>query len=148
VLLVSGEVLYHDQLHQVIERAGGLVVGEDSEWGSRLAGDDIEDISMEALCGAYWNGATGPEVQPFEARHAWLVDMLERHRPEFVVAWVPPDDTRFGWDYPRLAATVGSAGATPVLLRADILDGAGFDAAVGELSPRFVAAASSGVSSR
>jgi benzoyl-CoA reductase/2-hydroxyglutaryl-CoA dehydratase subunit BcrC/BadD/HgdB len=148
VVLVSGEALYHDRLHWVIESAGGLVVGEDSEWGSRLAGDDVGEASLEALCDAYWSCATGPEVQPFEARHAWLGEVLQRHRPDFVVAWVPPDDTRFGWDYPRLAAAATSAGATPVLVRADILDGAAFDAAVGELSPTFKAAGPSGVSSR
>ncbi len=133
-LLVSGEPLYHDRLHRAVEAAGALVLGEDSEWGSRLAGGDVAEGSYGALLERYWTDATGDELRPFPARIAWLMEAVTMYRPDVVLLWIPPSDTSFGWDVPRLAGQVRAAGAHPVLFRGDVLSGVGLDAAVSELS--------------
>lgn len=133
VVLLPGESLFHDRLHQAVEAAGALVVAEDSEWGSRVAGRDVpEDGGTAGLLGTYWGDATGPELRPFEARVGWLLATLAEYRPDIVVIWLPPTDVRFGWDYPRLVEHVRGAGAQPVLLRSDVLSEAGTDSAVAE----------------
>lgn len=133
-VLLPGEPLFHDRLHQAVEAAGAVVVAEDSEWGSRLAGRDVpEDSGMAGLLGKYWDDATGPELRPFEARADWLLATLDEYRPDMVVLWLPPTDVRFGWDCPRLTEHIRGAGALPVLLRSDVLSEEGFAGASAEL---------------
>lgn len=134
VLLATGEPLYHDLLHRAVEATGAIVVAEDSEWGSRLAGDDVQEASHAALRDKYWADATGPELRPFEARAAWLLGAVEQYRPQIVVIWIPPSDVLFGWDYPRLAEHIRAAGVQPVLLRTDVLNDTDLEATITELS--------------
>jgi hypothetical protein len=132
-VLLAGEPLFHDQLHRAVEAAGAVVVAEDSEWGSRLAGRDVpEGGGTAGLLDKYWDDATGPELRPFEARVGWLLDTLDEYRPDIVVLWLPPTDVRFGWDYPRLVEHIRDKGAQPVLLRSDVLSEAGIHEAVTE----------------
>lgn len=134
-VLLPGEALYHDHLHRAVAAAGALVVAEDSEWGSRVAGHDVpQDGGMAGLLGKYWSDATGSELRPFEARLRWLAATLDEYRPDVVVLWLPPTDVRFGWDYPRLVDHIRTVGTHPVLLRSDVLSAAGFNEAVAELS--------------
>jgi benzoyl-CoA reductase/2-hydroxyglutaryl-CoA dehydratase subunit BcrC/BadD/HgdB len=137
VLVASGESLYHDRLHRAVEATGARVLGEDSEWGSRVAGADIADASDSALVDKYWADATGSELRPFPARAAWLIEAVGEYHPDVVVLWVPPGDTTFGWDIPRLIGRVRAAGAEPVLFRGDVLSDTSFDAAASELDRVF-----------
>jgi 2-hydroxyglutaryl-CoA dehydratase, D-component len=141
VLLASGESLYHDRLHRAVEATGARVLGEDSEWGSRVAGTGIADTSYGALIDKYWADATGSELRPFSARAAWLTEAVAEYRPDVVVLWVPPGDTIFGWDVPRLIRHVQSAGAQPVVFRADVLSGTGVESAAAELGRAFAGTA-------
>lgn len=128
----AAETLYHDQLHTAVESAGAVVVDEDSEWGSRLAGSDVDPDTdpAEALLAKYWADGTGRELRPFDARSAFLRSVVENDAPDLVVVHVPPSDTRFGWDVPAMVRLCDAAGVPVALPRSDVLTDHGHAEAV------------------
>ncbi|MHA6623519.1 2-hydroxyacyl-CoA dehydratase [Pseudonocardia sp. DLS-67] len=127
----AAETLYHDRLHTAVESAGAVVVDEDSEWGSRLAGSDVDPDAepAAALLAKYWADATGRELRPFDARSAFLRSVLATDAPDVVVVHVPPSDTRFGWDVPAMVRLCDAAGVPVALARSDVLTDDGHDEA-------------------
>lgn len=125
-LLLSSEPMYTDWLHAAVEAAGVIVTAEDSEWGTRLAGGDVDSGTdpLEALLQKYWFDARGPELRPFEARASWLRSALAEYRPDVVVVHVPPNDHYYGWDYPAQLPLIQDAGARAVLVQSAALHSA------------------------
>ncbi|GAA0935931.1 2-hydroxyacyl-CoA dehydratase family protein [Pseudonocardia zijingensis] len=124
IALFAAETLYHDRLHTAVESAGTVVVDEDSEWGSRLAGSDVDPGTdpAAALLAKYWADATGRELRPFDARSAFLRSVVDdAAAPDLVVVHVPPSDTRFGWDVPAMVRMCDAAGVPVAIVRSDVL---------------------------
>lgn len=127
LLVVPAEPLYRPALHETLEAAGGLVVGEDDWWGARAAGRDIPEGEppLEAIFEKYFADMPTLAVSPRAPREAWLREQVERGDLDGIVFYVPPSDHLFGWYYPGLKAYLDERGVPSLLLRQDILDDGG-----------------------
>lgn len=102
-LLITGSSLNHRGLHRALEKHGAVVVAEDDWWGSRSAGEDIEDGSedlLKAIFEKYYLDAPSPRVFPLEIADAWL-QRESTDGIDGVIFYLPPEDCIAGWDYPR-----------------------------------------------
>lgn len=120
VLLIAGVALSNLRLHQAIEQAGAVVVAEDDPWGSRAGGRliaDAPDGMLESIFDKYFVDVPSPHLGPASARDEWLVQELERHRPDALIVFIPRSDHWFGWDYPRLRSLAAASGVPTLLMR-------------------------------
>lgn len=121
LLLLASQIEEDGALHRAIEAAGVIVVAEDSEWGARSAqpdlvlGDDPYDAMLDDLLA----GASGPDVSPRAARLGWAEAALHRDDIAGVIFAIPPQDTKFGWDYPSLRDHAAAIGLPAMLIRDD-----------------------------
>jgi benzoyl-CoA reductase/2-hydroxyglutaryl-CoA dehydratase subunit BcrC/BadD/HgdB len=122
VLLVSSESLNHLTVHQAVESAGAIVVGEDDAWGCRSAEGDIDSTAQpeDALLDKYFLYTASPQTSPREARLAWFLERTQRHDLEAVLFYIPPSDRSLGWDYPSLKAHLEKVGLPSQLLSLDL----------------------------
>jgi hypothetical protein len=100
-VMLAGAPVDGPQLHAAIEAHGAVVVTEPGPWGSDAAGEDIVVGAdpFAAIAERYRRQAIGPRtpLATLRQRMQSLIDDVDA-----VVVVVPPDDTAFGWDYPRL----------------------------------------------
>lgn len=123
LLLVPAVPLYHDRLHQLVESAGALVVGEDDEWGANWAGAAIDPTQppATALFSHYYDHAWSQRM-PRAQRERWYTEQVQAGAADGVVFYLPPSDQFFGWRYPALKTLAEGAGLRTLLIREDALD--------------------------
>lgn len=121
LLVVTAEPLPHLHLHEALERAGAFVAAEDDWWGSRAPGENapLASSPTDAILQKYWLDTPTPGVYPPEAREAWFEAQSRRADIDGVVFYIPPSDLQFGWDYPRLAASLAARNTPSLLIRQD-----------------------------
>jgi benzoyl-CoA reductase/2-hydroxyglutaryl-CoA dehydratase subunit BcrC/BadD/HgdB len=131
VLLVSSEPLNHLTVHQALESAGAIVVGEDDAWGCRSAEGDIASTAPpeDALLDKYFLHTASPQTSPRDARLAWFLERTRRQDLEAVVFYIPPSDRSLGWDYPSLKTHLAEVGLPSHLLSLDLTQPEARDAA-------------------
>lgn len=117
-ILLAGAPTDTPTLHAAVESHGAVVVSELSPWSLGPAGPDIVcgDDPTAALADAYRAGAIGPRT-PVEALSRLVESSLDE--VDAVVFSMPPDDTVFGWDYPRLREVLSARQLPHVCLRLD-----------------------------
>jgi len=100
-VMLAGAPVDGPQLHAAIEAHGAVVVAEPGPWGSEAAGEDIVAGAdpFAAIADRCRRQAIGPRT-PLAAVRQRMQPLMED--VDAVVVVVPPDDTAFGWDYPRL----------------------------------------------
>jgi benzoyl-CoA reductase/2-hydroxyglutaryl-CoA dehydratase subunit BcrC/BadD/HgdB len=120
-LMITGASLNHRSLHRVLEQHGAVVVAEDDWWGSRSAGDDIVNGSVDpekAIFEKYYLDTPSLRLFPFDISDAWFrqasVDGIDG-----VVFYLPPDDCVAGWDYPRRRRYLDEKRIPHLLVRED-----------------------------
>jgi len=118
VLLIASEPQVGLYLHETIEHAGLLIVGEDDVMGARAAGADIvvDADPLRRIFEKYYLDVPSPRIFPAAHRDGWLTAELEHGGVDGVVFFVPPGDLYFGWDYPRLEQLVRRYGLPSLLL--------------------------------
>lgn len=127
VLLLAAHELDSPFIHEAIETAGALVVAEDSWWGSRAAGSQLEENCDHATAvdRRLRRDVSGVIVSPRSAREQWVNERMAQKDIDTVVFYIPRSDLVFGWDYPKLKARAESLGLRTLLLteRLDTEDG-------------------------
>jgi len=120
-LLLTGAPVDGPQLHNGIESHGAVVVAEISPWGTCAVDDDVRDDGdpVEALADRYRTEALSARLPARDTR-AWLDRSLSG--VDGVVVSLPPDDTVFGWDYPRWRDDLNARGIPHTCLRGDPYD--------------------------
>jgi benzoyl-CoA reductase/2-hydroxyglutaryl-CoA dehydratase subunit BcrC/BadD/HgdB len=128
VLLWTGEAIFHDELHDALTSVDAQVVDESDAW-SASAQQPIAhgDAPLDAIVAHAHRASVGPELRPYAARAERFRAAVADTAPDVVVFYVPPNDSLFGWDYPPLRDAAVAAGATPVLIRQDVLADGGRD---------------------
>ncbi|MES1203261.1 MAG: 2-hydroxyacyl-CoA dehydratase family protein, partial [Pseudomonadota bacterium] len=119
--LATAEPLTHTTLHEAVESAGGRIVAEDDWWGARAPGGDVSlDLPpMEALLAKYCLDTATADSYPVEDRLAWFEQAAQRSDVDGVIFYIPPSDLRYGWDYPRLRASLQEQEKPFLLIRED-----------------------------
>ena len=116
-ILIKGTPLDSADFCAAIESHGAIVVAEDDWWGSRAAGRDI-DTSIDpvrAIFEKYYFDAPSPRVFPSEAADAWF--LRKAAEVDGVIFYLPHEDDVFGWDYPRLRASLDERAIPHLMLR-------------------------------
>jgi benzoyl-CoA reductase/2-hydroxyglutaryl-CoA dehydratase subunit BcrC/BadD/HgdB len=120
-VMITGASLNHRSLHQAVEKHGAVVVAEDDWWGSRSAGEDIEDGSkdlLKAVFEKYYLDAPSPRLLPFDIADAWF-QQTSADGIDGVLFYLPPEDCVAGWDYPRRRHYLDERGIPHLLVRED-----------------------------
>lgn len=117
-ILLAGAPTDTPALHAAVESHGAVVVSELSPWTLGPASPDVvcDDDPIAALAEAYRTGAIGPRT-PVEILSRLVESSLDD--VDAVVLSMPPDDTVFGWDYPRLRKVLSARRLPHVCLRLD-----------------------------
>ena len=121
--MITGSSLNHRGLHQALEKHGAVVVAEDDWWGSRSAGEDIDDGSndlLKAIFEKYYLDTPSPRLFPFEIADAWF-QQASTDGIDGVVFYLPPEDCVAGWDYPRRRRYLDERGIPHLLVREDAM---------------------------
>lgn len=120
-LLVKGCPLDHAELHALVERAGGVVVMEDEEWGSRAAAPLIasEGDPLTAVFEHYYREVPCTRQHPASAVGAWFADALTNEVVDGVLFYLPKPDDIYGWSFPAERDAVNAAGKPWLLIRQD-----------------------------
>lgn len=119
-LLVKGCPLDHDQLHALVERAGGRVVAEDDEWGARAAAPLIamDRPPMDAIFEYYWRDVPCVRLHPATG-DVWFEQALSPAIFDAVLFYLPPPDDIHGWSFPAERDQAKRAGMPWLLVRQD-----------------------------
>lgn len=124
-LLVTGCALDHAALHAQVECAGGRIVAENDEWGSRAAEPLIATDAppLEAVFDHHWRDVPCLRRHPAPAVDAWLAGWLDRGRIDGVLFHLPPPDDLHGWRLPAQRDAAIAAGLPRHVVRHDARDG-------------------------
>lgn len=119
-IFVSGSSLDHTALHAVIESAGAIVVGEDTEFGQRCAGDVIDETldPIDALARQQTFGFPEPWAFERDRRIAMRVEAAVAARADGEIFFHVAQDSSVGWDFPDQRAALQARGV-PVLALVD-----------------------------
>lgn len=101
-VLLVGAPIDSPVVHEAVEAAGAVVVGEVSPFGSGVAGDDVgvEGDPIRALADKYRRDSIDARM-PVQVLRRWIESLLAA--VDAVLVSLPPYDAVFGWDYPELA---------------------------------------------
>jgi benzoyl-CoA reductase/2-hydroxyglutaryl-CoA dehydratase subunit BcrC/BadD/HgdB len=118
-ILVKGAPLHHTGLHASLEQHEAVVVAEDDWWGSRSLSNDIplEGDLIRAIFKSYYLDAPSPRVFPLATADEWFSAAVQQ--VDAVVFYLPPEDTVWGWDYPRQQQMLQQRGIPSLLVRED-----------------------------
>lgn len=119
-LFISGSSLDHVALHTAVEATGAIVVGEDTEFGQRTAGAQIDPSvdPLDALTDHYTFGFPEPWAFGRDRRIALRVEVAVAARADGEVFFHVAHDSSVGWDFPDQRAALQRAGI-PVLAMVD-----------------------------
>jgi benzoyl-CoA reductase/2-hydroxyglutaryl-CoA dehydratase subunit BcrC/BadD/HgdB len=136
-LFLTGSGHDNPQVYRLIEAAGGLIVGEDHDWGDLLGEDLVDETAddpVDALVERYQYRAPSGSKFPVAERAAYTARRAREAGAEAVVAFIRKGDPGPRWDVPAQREALG---AVPLLLLEAqpyrILDEAGFQAQLGAL---------------
>ena len=121
VLLVSSSVLGDSRLHQLVERSGANIVGEDDVFGSAYAHSLIEEGSGDALSAIarfYHDNATPQRTGPLELRRAWYREQIQRSDIDGVIFYA--EDPIWGWDVPEMTEQAHANGLQTLFMMKDV----------------------------
>jgi benzoyl-CoA reductase/2-hydroxyglutaryl-CoA dehydratase subunit BcrC/BadD/HgdB len=111
-IVYSGTATGTTALYAAIEAQGLYIVDDDQDFGARGAGPQVDEHAepLPALALAYAQRAPAAAGWPTQARRDYLLQQLERCRPDGVLFYNAAYDHPPAWDYPLLRAAVDAAG--------------------------------------
>ena len=125
-LFVQGVPLDHPGLHALVDAAGGVVVQEDDDWGSRAAGPLIDEQAppLEAVFDHYWRDVPCLRIQPAPAGRSAFVPGWQQGRIDGLLFNLPRPDDLHGWRLPAQRAEAQALGLPCLVLRDDAREAA------------------------
>lgn len=102
-LFVTGSVHEQTDFYELIESCGGIVVGEDHDWGNRHFHTDVAtDVDpLVAIQERYQLRLPSPNKNLVSQRVAALVDQVKECGAEGVIFFMRAYDEASTWDYPE-----------------------------------------------
>lgn len=122
LVLLSAAPLSTPTLHACIEEASATIIAEDSSWGSRAFGPDLqlEGDPLEAVFRYHHRHTPNRAIYGHRERLGWAYDQIDRGAVAGCIVYMPPSDTSLGWDYPRLKRYCDDRGKACLPVRGDI----------------------------
>jgi benzoyl-CoA reductase/2-hydroxyglutaryl-CoA dehydratase subunit BcrC/BadD/HgdB len=110
-VFVTGSPLEHGWAYRMIEDAGGVVVGEDHEWGETQLWRHIidDDDPLEALVAAYSVPLTA-SMSGLDDRVARTCEAAVQSSAKAALCLILEGDPTPAWDYPSQAAALSTVG--------------------------------------
>lgn len=120
-VMLKGCPLDHAALHAAVEAAGGNVVLEDDEWGSRAAQPSLatDQPPLQALFENVWRDVPCPRLHPAPLDGSWFAQTLASRHFDAVIFNLPTPEDVYGWSFPAERDAVAAAGLPWLLLRED-----------------------------
>ncbi len=119
-LLLKGCAVDHAELHAQVEAAGGCIVIEDDDWGSR-AGEPLiatDRAPLQAIFEYHWRDVPCVRRHPDDGS-AWFTRALASAAVDGVLFYLPPPDDIHGWTFPADRDRAERAGLPWLLIRQD-----------------------------
>jgi benzoyl-CoA reductase/2-hydroxyglutaryl-CoA dehydratase subunit BcrC/BadD/HgdB len=116
-ILIKGSPQDAPDFCAAIEARGAIVVAEDDWWGSRAAGEDIDETG-DPLGGIFkkcYSDSPSPRVFPAAIADEWF--FRKALEADGVIFYFSPEDDVMGWDYPRLRDYLDERTIPHVMLR-------------------------------
>ncbi len=106
------------EVYLAIEERGGVVVGEDHDWGEALADGlvDEEAEPLPALARRYQTGSALGRRHGSNERAAFTAREAEAAGAEVVLAWIRSGDDAHAWDVPEQRRLLTERGLSLVVL--------------------------------
>ena len=122
-ILIKGSPLDSPDFCAAIESHGAIVVAEDDWWGSRAAGRDIDTTDRSHP--RHFREILFRRAQPAcfsvpKSADAWF--LRKAREVDGVIFYLPHEDDVFGWDYPRLRASLDERAIPHLMLRDRIFE--------------------------
>jgi benzoyl-CoA reductase/2-hydroxyglutaryl-CoA dehydratase subunit BcrC/BadD/HgdB len=116
-ILIKGPPLDNPEFCAAIEACGAIVVAEDDWWGSRAAGEDIDETAghLRAIFEKYYFDSPSARVFPAAVADVWFHSKASE--VDGVIFHLPHEDDVIGWDYPRLRDYLTERAIPHVMLR-------------------------------
>jgi bzd-type benzoyl-CoA reductase N subunit len=122
-ILVWGSIIDHPKLYQIIEDAGGSVVGDDNCIGTRCYFNPIDTTEgvWRGLTKAYFEDFQCPRTDrgPGMARFDYVLDLVARYRVQGVVCYTYSFCDPHQLDYPDLRDLLESRGIPTLAINDD-----------------------------
>ncbi|RYY27910.1 MAG: 2-hydroxyacyl-CoA dehydratase [Sphingomonadales bacterium] len=121
LMVISSTPLSDTRVHEAIEAAGAIVIGEDDIWGARSATPDIEagDDVIQSIYRHYYDHVPNRSVYPATVRLGWIYENMVLPEVDGVIVQMTRADRDLGWDYPRIRDFLTSNGKPHLMTRED-----------------------------
>lgn len=136
-LYMSGSIVDHLGLYELVESLPAVIVGEDTALGERYALEPVSTVlePMDALADRYTYKPLDPWMLGMDERIRFRVDAAKAARAQGVIFFHQQNDDPVGWDYPDQKRALEAQGI-PVLTLFDqdyeLRDGERVRAAIAE----------------
>lgn len=123
-LFVQGVALDHAELHAAVDAAGGCIVEEDDDWGSRAATPLIDETAdpFDAVFDHYWRDVPCLRIHPPPAGAPAFADAFTQGRIDGLLFHLPRPDDLHGWRFAAQRDLADRLGLPWLLLRDDARD--------------------------
>lgn len=139
LVAVTAERLYHTRLHETVEAAGTTIAAELDWWGSAGVDGPVGPpggpaaTALASLTAHYRSAVYSPQL-PRADRLRLLLSAIDATAADGVLFYLPPSDEELGWDVPAFTAALDQPGVPALVIRHDVLDGAGRSDIRGQLA--------------
>lgn len=135
LMVISSTPLSDTRVHEAVEAAGAIVIGEDDIWGSRSATPDIEpgDDVLGAIYRHYYDHVPNRSVYPATVRLGWVYRNMVLPEVDGVIVQMTRADRDLGWDYPRIRDFLADSGKPHLMTREDAATDDGSEALTREV---------------
>jgi len=102
-LFYTGSQQENTELYRMIEGCGGNVVGEDHDWGDRVADLDIKDtlkFPLDCITERYWYLMPNSEKSRVKLRAELVPEWIRTCGAEAFLVYMYYNDEAYFWDYP------------------------------------------------
>ena len=115
----TGSQQENTELYDMIEAAGGNVVGEDHDWGDRVAAQDVKGIlkyPLESITERYWYLMPNSEKSHIATRVKLVPEWIRASGAEAFLVYMNYNDESFFWDYPTQKKLLDAEGIASHLI--------------------------------
>lgn len=111
-IFMTGSAQESTELYELIEKVGGVVIGEDHDWGDRFFGRDCNTSysPVRAIVDAYMMREFSSKKATVSQRVKALNDAVDSARAEGVLFYINAYEEAASWDFPSQKSSLESRG--------------------------------------